>query len=80
MDKTLVAFRQTVKEKRLVMKKYATKEKHVLYYFYNYKGPHRKAIAIHSATEVHLHLKMLISFNKNVFLNTTERFKQENFI
>ncbi len=49
------------------MKKYATIEQHVFYYFNNSRGPHRKAIAIHTATEVHLHLKTLVSFNKNVF-------------
>jgi hypothetical protein len=54
-------------------------EQHVFYYFDDYRGHHRKGIAIYTATDVNLHLKTLVSFNKNVFLNTEERFKQENF-
>ncbi len=40
---------------------------HFFYYFNDYRGHHRKGIAIYTTTEV------------NVFFNTKERFKQENF-
>jgi hypothetical protein len=54
-------------------------EQHVFYYFNDYRGHHRKGVAIHTATEFNLDKKWFHS-TKMYFLNTTERFKQENFI
>ncbi len=55
-------------------------EQHVFfYYFDDYRGHHRKGIAIYTATKVNLHLKNFGFIQQNVFLNTKERFKQENF-
>ncbi len=54
-------------------------EQCVFYYFDHCRGHHRKGIAIYNATEVNLHLKTLVSFNRKLFLNTKEKFKQEYF-
>ncbi len=42
-------------------------EQHGFYYFDDYRGHHRKGIAIYTATEVNLHKKSLVSFNKMLF-------------
>jgi hypothetical protein len=55
-------------------------DQHVFYYFDDYRGHRRKGIPIYTATKVNLHLKKTFGFiQQNVFLNTEERFKQENF-
>ncbi len=44
--------------------------------FIDYRGRHRKGVAIYNATSVNLQLKPWFHGTKNVFLDTTERFKQ----
>ncbi len=51
-------------------------EQHVFYYFDDYRGHHRKGIAIYTATEINLHEKYIGFIQQNVFMNTKERFKQ----
>ncbi len=52
-------------------------EQHIFYISIDYRWRHRKGIAIFNATEVNLWQKTMVSLNKNVFLKTTERLKQE---
>jgi hypothetical protein len=41
----------------------------------NYRGRHRKGIIIYNSTELSSQQKTLVSLNKYVFMNTTERLK-----
>jgi hypothetical protein len=45
------------------------------YFFINYRGLHRKGIAIYNATYINFTSKTLASSNKNVFLNIMEKLK-----
>ncbi len=48
--------------------------------FIDYRGHHRKVIAIYNAAEINLQPKPCFHLTNYVFLNTTERFKQEKNI
>ncbi len=55
-------------------------EQHILYHFNDYRGHHRKGIAIYTATLKSINIKNVGFYStKNVFLNITERLKQEKF-
>jgi hypothetical protein len=45
--------------------------------FIDYREHHRKGVAIYNATEVNLQQKLWFRWTKNVFVNTTESFKDE---
>ncbi len=45
--------------------------------FIDYSGHHRKGVAIYNAIKVNLQQHFWFHWTKNVFLNTTESFKQE---
>jgi hypothetical protein len=52
-------------------------EQHVFFILIDYRGHHRKGVAIYNAIYVHLQQKTWFYWTKSVFLNTTERLKHE---
>ncbi len=52
-------------------------EQHIFCIFIDYRGHHRKGVAIYVATWVNLHHKLWFHWTQNVFLNTAESFEQE---
>jgi len=52
-------------------------EQHVFWILNYYRGHHRKGVAIYNATEINLRQKPWFHLTNAVFLNTTERLKQE---
>jgi hypothetical protein len=52
-------------------------EQHVYYILIDYRGCHRKGVAIYNTISVNLQQKPWFHLTKNVFLNTTEWFKPE---
>jgi hypothetical protein len=52
-------------------------EQHILWILFDYRGRHRKDVAVYNATYINLQQKPWFHWMKNAFLNTTERFKQE---
>jgi hypothetical protein len=48
--------------------------------FIVYRGHHKKGVAIYDATSINLQPKPWFHLTNDVFLNTTERFKQEKSI
>ncbi len=53
-------------------------EQHILGILTDYRGRHIKVVVIYNATLNYLQQKPWLHWAKNVFLDTTERFKQEN--
>jgi hypothetical protein len=51
-------------------------EQHIFSIFIDYRGHHRKGAAFIMPLKS-IYNKTLVSLNKNLFLNTTEKFKQE---
>jgi len=52
-------------------------EQHVFCILIDYRGRHRKGVAIYSLTRSIYNKKPWFHWAKNVFLNTTEKFKHE---
>jgi hypothetical protein len=55
-------------------------EQHIFCLFIDYRGHHRKGVAIYNATYVNLQQKLWFHWTKNVFSNTAESFKQEKLL
>jgi hypothetical protein len=55
-------------------------EQPVFCIFIDYRGHHKKGVAIYDATSINLQPKPWFHLTNDVFLNTTERFKQEKSI
>jgi len=52
-------------------------EQRIFCIFIDYRGHHRKGDEIYNVTLVNLQQKLWFHWTKNVYLNTTESFKQE---